>query len=98
MAIAKGVFISDDSLNNRIRARQFEINGQWEQAKVLRKFEGQDDDVRAIDLIIDANSRGDDYRRLSSPIFEDFEARMINIYELHDLLTVAHTKVYGRPY
>lgn len=98
MAIVKGVFISDSSLNNMIRARQFEINGQWEQAKVLRKFEGQDDQVRAIDSIIEANTLGDHYRRLSAPVFEDFETHRINLYELHDLLAEAHTKVYGRPY
>lgn len=88
------VYPSDSSLNNMIRARQFELEGKWAEARVLRKFERQDLDVQAIDLILESNKRGDEYRRLSSGVVEAWEARQINNSQLHEQLTEAWNKVY----
>lgn len=88
------VYPSDSSLNNMIRARKFEQEGKWEEARILRKFEGQTLDVQAIDLIIASNNRGDEYRRLTAGVVESWENRQINNSQLHDKLTEAWNKVY----
>ena len=89
------VFISDSSLNNMIRARQFELNGEWEKARELRKFEGQHEDVKAIDSIIEANRLGDLYRSKVAGAYEDYENRVTNTREFYAILTKAHKEVYG---
>lgn len=92
----ENVFISEDHSNNCIRARKYENAGQWEEARVLRKFMGQTEDVKAIDLILESTRLGNRYRELTKQAFEDYELRHINIYELNVALRKAHAEVYNQ--
>jgi hypothetical protein len=89
------VYISDDSLNNLLRARKFELEGKWWEARKLRQFEGYQQDVQAIDMILESTRLGDEYRTLTKGAFEDLENRKINLYEFHNILNQAHKEVYG---
>ena len=86
---------SDSSLNNMIRARKFENESKWEEARALRKAEGQHDHVATIDLIIESNRKGDEYRRLTEGVAERWERRELNNQQMTELLNEAHKKVYN---
>lgn len=88
------VYYSDNYSNNCIRARKFEQEGKWHEARQLRQALGQKSDVEAIDMIIDATNKGDEFRRLISGVYERYENREINNAELNQILTEAHNKVY----
>lgn len=89
------VFVSDSYVNNCIRANKLEKEGKWEEARSLRIALGHLEDVEAIDMIIHATKLGDEYRRLSAPINEDYEARRLNIYEYTQIINEIHKQVYG---
>lgn len=90
----QSTYYSDNYLNNCIRARKFELDGKWHEARQLRKALGQKSDVEAIDMIIDATNKGDEFRRLIAGVYERWEKREINNSELNQILTEAHNKVY----
>jgi len=90
------VYPSEHTLNNLIRARKFEIEGDWHNARILRKFEGQEDHVKAIDMILESTRKGDEFRRLTAGLHEQYEERKINLYQLNEALNIAHDKVYNR--
>ena len=88
------VYISDNDLNNMIRARKFEHESKWDEARRLRVFLGQYDHVKTIDLIVESNRKGDEYRSLIEGVIEKYENREINNSQLHEILTEAWNKVY----
>ena len=85
---------TDNYLTNCINARKMELEGNWHEARRLRKALGHNEDVEAIDLIIEATRKGDEYRSLVSGVYEQYENRDINKYEFNKILTEAHDKVY----
>jgi hypothetical protein len=80
------VYISDSDLNNLLRARKYQHNGEWDNAKQLHKAMGNTKDVEAINLIQKATSLGDEYRALAKPINEAYEQRKLNIYQYQEQL------------
>lgn len=87
-------YYSDSYLNDCIRARKFEQEGKWLEARTLRKSLGHKSDVEAIDLILESTRKGDEYRALIKGVYERHEKREINNAELHKILTEAWNKVY----
>lgn len=90
------VYISDDYLNNIIRARKFELEGKWLEARQLWQAEKMQDHVDAIDLIIESTRKGDLYRSMTADAFQRYEERKLNMYELDTILRDAHKEVYGK--
>ena len=94
------VFYSDNYLNNCIRARKFEQEGKWQEARDLRNALGHKSDVEAIDLIIESTRIGDEYRSLVKDAYKKHERRELNNNELHEILTNSWNEVrrkYSKP-
>lgn len=77
------------------RARALESAGNWEEARKAWLMLNRKSDVQAVEMIIEANRKGDAYRELTKGVVEDWEKRKINNSEMHTLLSEAHKKVYG---
>ena len=90
----ENTYPSNYSLDNMLLARQFELQGKWYEARMFRLREGQMRDVAAIDMILEANAKGDEYRRLTAGVYEDYESRKINTAQMMEKLNEAHNKVY----
>lgn len=91
------VFISESYLNNFVRARRYEEQGKWDEAKQLHKFMGRTEDVKAIELIQESTSKGDAYRSLvaEADLYGKHERREISNSELHKGLTECWNKIYS---
>ena len=81
-----------------LNARRLERASRWEEAREMRKLLGHTDDVKAIDMIIEAIEKGDRYRELTKLANEDFQRRILNISQFSEITRQAHIEVYGRPY
>lgn len=92
----QSVYYSDSYLNNCIRARQFELEGKWDEARQLRVALGHTDDVKAIDAIIEATRLGDKFRSLTAGLNQLWEDRVINNSQYHEKLQEASREVYGK--
>lgn len=90
------IYLSETYSTNCIRARKLENESKWEEARSLRIALGHMEDVAAIDMIIEATRLGDEFRRLTAGLYEQWENHVINNYQLHVALTEAHEKVYGK--
>lgn len=90
----ENVQVSTNYINDCVKARQLELQHDWLGARNIWKSLNRSLDVAVTELIIDANAKGDEYRRLTESVFQDFENRKINIYEFQAKLTEAHNKVY----
>lgn len=95
--MAEKVYISDSDLNNYVRARRFENEGKWEEAKQLRKAMGNTLDVKAIEMIQEATRLGDAYRSLvvEADLYGKHERREINNEQLHSGLKECYDKIYS---
>jgi hypothetical protein len=89
------VYISENDLNNNIRAHRFEKEGKWEEARYIWQRMGYKEYVKAIDTILEATSKGDRFRELTGDAKNDLEDRKINIYQYNEILNNAHKEVYG---
>lgn len=87
--------VTDEDINSIIRAKQFENKGEWWKAREIYVRLKRDIDVQAINMIIESTVKGNEYRRKSKSVFEDFEDRKINKYQFHELVTKIHKEVYG---
>jgi hypothetical protein len=78
--------------------RKLEFESKWEEALKFWKLYDYTEDkinVKAVELIIEANRKGDEFRRLMAPYREKLENHLINIYQYNEELNKAHKEVYG---
>lgn len=88
--------------------RKIEQEGRWKEALTeWNKFlplvdkeyrDSYKDERDAVQLIVYSTRLGDEYRSLTKGIFEQFENREINKYQLSEKLSTAHKRVYSGAY
>lgn len=90
------IFYSESHLNNYTRARKFERDGKWNEAKELHRMMGNKEDVAAIDLIMKSTELGDRFRYLVKleGLNELLEDHKITIYEYTNRINKIHKSVY----
>ena len=78
--------------------RKLEFESRWEEALKFWKLYDYTENkinVKAVEMIVEANRKGNEYRRLIAPHSERFEKRQLNIYQYNEELNKAHKTVYG---
>ena len=83
-----------DSISIECQARRMENQGNWVGALGMWKKVNRKSDIEAVEMIIEANRKGDRYRELTAGVVEDWEKRKLNNRELHEKLEAAHNRVY----
>ena len=78
--------------------RKLEGQGRWEEAlKMWKDYDYTPDkiNVKACQMIIDANAKGDEFRRKVGNAYEELQSHKLNLQQYSEIVNKAHKEVYG---
>jgi hypothetical protein len=78
------------------QAKHAELYHDWKVACHYWELAGDHEQAQACLAISHAIYFGDQFRKLTKTVIQDWENRDINNRQLHDALQEAHDKVYGK--